>query len=522
MTETRFLGLYVPPTYATATLRRRLKNLVSVGSPPPFSVFAKLQSIINLQSAIINEVCVDQRIVEFIAGLRAAGVRISLAESADAFRAVENIGVMEREQFRVALRTTLIKDAVDIPHFEKLFPIYFGSGGPPLFDPNRELSPDDMQKLKDALRDLLGDQNKLRQLFKYLLEGMNPTREEMEQLGNRAGVPLARHPQQQQWLTRRMLRQLGMDEEFNELMAQLIQKLEAMGMSRETLRRLGQIAEENLRRLEEQFEAYVGAQIAQNAAKDSRERQPLRGPDLMHRSFSALSEREIAELRHQVRRLAARLRSRAALRQRRGKRGVLDAKRTIRANLRHANVPIELKHKRRHLKPKLVLICDVSTSVRPVVEFMLRLVYELQDQIHSTHSFVFIDDIVEVSAEFAQHRPEIAVERVLEANPPGYYNTNLGYSLEHFFKEYLDTVDHRTTVIILGDGRNNYLDPRLDVFQEIKKRARRIVWLNPEHPQLWGTGDSDMRQYLPYCDAAHHVGNLAQLAEAIDRLFEAR
>ena len=464
----------------------------------------------------------DQRVVEFIAGLRAAGVRVSLAESADAFRAIDEIGVQDRDVFRVALRTTLVKDAADAPEFERLFPIYFGSGGPPLFDPNRELSPDDMQMLKDALRDLLGDENKLRQLMRYMLEGLNPTREELEQLGKRAGVPLARHPYQQQWLTRRMLRQLGMDEEFEQMMAQLIEKLERMGMSRESLQRVGQIAEENLRRLEEQFEQYVGAQIAQNAAKDARERKPLRTSDLMQRSFSTLSESEIADLRLQVRRLAAQLRSRAALRQRRGKRGTLDAKRTLRANLRHANVPIELKHKRRHLKPKLVLICDVSTSVRPVVDFMLRMVYELHDQIHSTHSFVFIDDITDVSAEFAEHRPEVAVERVLADNPPGYYNTNLGYSLAHFCKDHLETVDHRTTVIILGDGRNNYLDPRLDAFQEIKKRARRIIWLNPENSRLWNTGDSDMLRYYPYCDVVHEVANLAELAEAVDRLFDAR
>ncbi len=464
----------------------------------------------------------DQRIVEFIAGLRAAGVRVSLAESADAFRAIEHLGVQDRDLFRVSLRTTLVKDASDVESFERLFPLYFGSGGPPMMDPNAELSPDDVGNLKDALRDILGDDEKMRQLMRYLLEGANPTREEMERLGNQAGVPLARHPYQQQWLTRRMLRQLGMDEEFQKLMQQLIAKLEAMGMSRETLRRIAQIAAENLARLEEQFEQYVGARIAQNAAQEPRERQPFRGPDLMQRPFGALSEREIADLRNQIRRLAARLRSRAALRQRRGKRGTLDAKRTIRANLRHANVPIELKHKRRHLKPKLVLICDVSTSVRNVVEFMLRLVYELQDQISSTRSFVFIDDIIDVSAEFAQRRPDAAVQRVLDDNPPGYYNTNLGFSLAHFCKDFLDTVDHRTTVIVLGDGRNNYLNPRLDAFQEIKKRARRVVWLNPENPRLWGTGDSDMPQYVPFCDATHEVGNLAQLADAVDRLFESR
>lgn len=464
----------------------------------------------------------DDRIVEFIAGLRAAGVRVSLAESADAFRAIEHMGVADRDLFKASLQATLVKDAADVPEFEKLFPLYFGSGGPPMRDPNEELSSDEMDQLKEALRDLLTDDAKLQQLMRYMLEGDNPTREEMDQLGNRAGVPLARNPSQQQWLTRRMLRQLGMDEEFQALMRQLIQKLEEMGMSRETMRRIGQIAAENMRRLEEQFNQYVGAKIAQNAAQEPRERQPLRGPDLMNRPFSSLGEREISELRNQIRRLAARLRSRAALRQRRGKRGVLDTKRTIRSNLRHGSVPVELKHKRRRLKPKLVMICDVSTSVRPVVEFMLRLVYELQDQIHSARSFIFIDDIVDVSAEFTQRRPENAVQRVLDDNPPGYYNTNLGFSLAHFCKDFLDTIDHRTTVIVLGDGRNNFLNPRLDALQSIKKRARRLVWFNPESPRLWGTGDSDMLQYEPFCDNCQEVGNLAQLAEAVDRLFEGR
>ena len=461
----------------------------------------------------------DDRIVEFVAGLRASGVRVSLAESADAFRAIEQMGIEDRGVFRTTLQATLIKDAADVPEFDKLFPLYFGSGGPPMRDPNEELKPEEIDLLKEAIRGLLGDDKRLQQLMRYLLGGQNPTRDEMDELGNKAGVPLAHNPAQQPWLTRRMLRQLGMDEEFRDLMEQLIDKLQEMGISRETLQRLGQAAMENLKRLEEQFNQYVGIRIAQNAAQERSERQPAQGSDLMNRPFGSLGEAEVTELRHQIRRLAARLRSRAALRQRRGKRGVLDTKRTIRANLRHGSVPIEIQHKRRHLKPKLVLICDVSTSVRPVVEFMLRLVYELQDQIHSARSFVFVDDIVDVSAEFTQRRPASAVQRVLDDNPPGYYNTNLGFSLAHFCKDHLDAVDHRTTVIILGDGRNNFLNPRLDAVQEIKKRARRLLWLNPENPRMWGTGDSDMPQYQPLCDATHEVGTLAQLAEAIDRLF---
>ncbi len=86
----------------------------------------------------------DDRIVEFIAGLRAAGVRVSLAESADAFRAVEHMGIADKDLFRATLRTTLIKDSADTPQFEKLFPFYFGSGGPPMRDPNEDLSQDEM------------------------------------------------------------------------------------------------------------------------------------------------------------------------------------------------------------------------------------------------------------------------------------------------------------------------------------------------------------------------------------------
>ena len=116
-------------------------------------------------------------------------------------------------------------------------------------------------------------------------------------------------------------------------------------------------------------------------------------------------------------------------------------------------------------------------------------------------------------------RPETAIQQVLDNMPPGYYNTDLGFSLNHFCKEYLDAVDGRTTVIVVGDGRNNYNPPRLDAFETIKRRARRMLWFNPEPPVTWGTGDSDMRKYLPLCHSVHEVGTLQQLTDAVDHLF---
>jgi len=458
----------------------------------------------------------DDRIVDFIAALRALGVRVSLAESQDAMRAVEHLGVMDRGVFRTALKTTLVKESSDGPIFERLFPLFFGAERPPMMDGASGLSPEEQEMLREALRQMARD---LARRMRQMMEGRGLSREELEQMGRQAGLPNARSPYQQPWITRRMLQQMGFNS-LEEALEQMLAMLAAMGMSQESMDQLTEAVGENAEAMQEQIERFVGAGIARNMAEEYQRRPPIH--DLMNRPLQSLSEEEAEELRNQVRRLAARLRSRAALRQKRGKKGQLDAKATLRANLKYGSVPLEIKHKRRHLKPKLCLIADLSTSMRPVVEFMLRLMYELSDQIAKARSFAFIDDISEISQDFDENPPDVAVPQVMERLHPGYYNTDLGYSLAHFTKDYLDAVDRRTTVIILGDGRNNFNDPRLDSFDVIKRRARKLLWFNPEFYGQWGTGDSDMLAYAPLCDAVHTVSTLAQLADAVDHLFDAR
>jgi uncharacterized protein with von Willebrand factor type A (vWA) domain len=455
----------------------------------------------------------EERMVEFIAGLRASGVRISVAESADAFRAVEALGVQDRERFREALQATLIKEPQDLATFERLFPQFFGLGGPPMFDATQDLSDADLQSLADAIRQFTG---KVREQLERLLRGEALTQEELEELGRMVGLNRSTHPYQQPWLTSRMLRALGSDE-VKKALKELWELLDRMGMDKRSLDRLRQLVQANQDAQREQVGQFVGSSIARNALNEPRD--ALRGDDLMQRPFQSLSEREAEELRKQVQRLAAQLRSRAALRQRRGKVGQLDVKRTLRANLKYGGVPLELKYRQRQLKPKILLICDVSTSMRPVVEFMLRLMYDLQDQVAQARSFAFIDDIQEITADFMEFRPDIAIDQVLGRLQPGYYNTDLGQSLLHFQRDFLDAVDHRTTVIVVGDGRNNYNNPEIESFNDIKRRARRVIWLTPESPMLWGSGDSDMLRYLPFCSAVFEVNNMASLAEAVDRML---
>jgi uncharacterized protein with von Willebrand factor type A (vWA) domain len=194
----------------------------------------------------------------------------------------------------------------------------------------------------------------------------------------------------------------------------------------------------------------------------------------------------------------------------------------LRANIQTGGVPFDLRFKKRHLKPKFALVCDLSQSMREVVEFMLRLMYELQDQVAKARSFGFYDHLEDVTEEFLGRRPDEAVPLVMHRFPYIPYGTDLGRSLDDFCAHHLDAVDHRTTVIFLADARNNFNNPRLDLFERLGRHARRVVWFNPEEHYLWGTGDSDMLQYAPLCNAVHQVSNLAQLTEAVDRLFTTR
>jgi len=238
----------------------------------------------------------------------------------------------------------------------------------------------------------------------------------------------------------------------------------------------------------------------------------------MNRPFNALSDADKKLLQREVKRLAAMLRTRIALRQKRAKSGVLDPKATIRANLKYQGVPMEVRHRNRIRKPKIVVICDISTSMRFCSELMLSFLFALQGQVRKTNAFAFIDHLESISKDFNGTDADEAIRSVLWRMPSGYYNTDLGWSLNDFNNEYMDTLNGQTTLIVVGDGRNNYNDPRIDIFSTMSRRAARTIWLNPEPPYLWH-GDSDMPKYAPLCKNVLKVSNLKELADAVDSLL---
>jgi uncharacterized protein with von Willebrand factor type A (vWA) domain len=455
----------------------------------------------------------ESRILQLISALRASGVRVSLAESAEAFSAVDLMGIQDREHFRLSLRATLIKDVRDIPVFDKLFPLFFGQGQPPMMggNPMDDMTPEEAQMLADALRQMAEN---LRQRVERLMSGEQLSKSELEALARMVGLNQSEDLRHQNWMAQRMMRALAFPE-VRQAMQDLMEQLAQMGMSGERIQQIRERIQQNMQSLEQQINQFAGERIAENLS----EKPPAEGIDgLMNRPFQALSDADKKALQREVQRLAAALRTRIALRQKRAKSGQLDPKATIRANLKYHGVPMELRHRDRTRKPKIVVICDVSTSMRFCSELMLSFLFALQGQVRKTHAFAFIDHLEYISDEFTGSNADEAIASVLWRMPSGHYNTDLGWSLNDFQNEYMDTLNSGTTLIIVGDGRNNYNDPRLDLFSRMSRRAIRTIWLNPEPSSMWH-GDSDMPKYALLCDDVFKVGNLRELATAVDELL---
>jgi uncharacterized protein with von Willebrand factor type A (vWA) domain len=455
----------------------------------------------------------ESRILQLIAALRASGVRVSLAESAEAFSAVDLMGIQDREHFRLSLRATLIKDLKDLPTFDKLFPLFFGSGQPPMMggNPSDEMTPEEAQMWAEVMSQFAEN---LRQRMERLMNGEQLSRAELEALSQLVGLNQAENLDYQNWMAQRMMRAMAFPE-VQKAMKELMEQLAQMGMNRERIEQIREMIRQNMQGMQEQINQFAGERIAENLSGKPRGDNI---DNLMNRPFNALSDADKKLLQREVKKLAAMLRTRIALRQKRMKSGQLDPKATIRASLKYHGVPMEIKHKDRVRKPKIVVICDVSTSMRFCSELMLSFLFALQGQVRKTHAFAFIDHLESISEDFSGANADEAIQSVLWRMPSGYYNTDLGYALNNFNDDYLDTLNSGTTLIVVGDGRNNYNDPRLDIFSNMSRRASRTIWLNPEPEHLWH-GDSDMPKYAPLCSNVLKVSNLRELAEAVDELL---
>ncbi len=226
-------------------------------------------------------------------------------------------------------------------------------------------------------------------------------------------------------------------------------------------------------------------------------------------------------MRSVVRRLAERLKARLSRRRKVRRRGQLNVRRTLRRNLSTGGELYKLVFRSRRLeRPEIVVLCDVSDSVRNVSRLMLQFVYTLQELYARVRSFVFVSDVGEVTHLFKKTDVNSAVDLATAGKVINLAaNSNYGHALKLFHSAYLGSITRRTTFILIGDGRTNYNPPHAYVLGEIQRKSKRLVWLCPEEKHSWGFGDSEMPLYARYCHRVESVRSLDDLARVAAELM---
>ena len=241
--------------------------------------------------------------------------------------------------------------------------------------------------------------------------------------------------------------------------------------------------------------------------------------DLLSKTrLSNIEHRHRDRVREQVRRMARRLASRHSAKRRAARRGQLHMARTLRSGMAHDGVLMQTHWRaRKRDKAQLLALCDVSGSVAAYAGFLLMFLYSLQDILPHTRSFAFSSRLGEISALFREEPLERAIEL---ANWRYGGATDYGNSLRDFAALALDDINRNTSVIILGDARNNRGNPELEIMRSIYQRSKQVIWLNPESRRSWGTGDSEMLRYHSACHYSAPCANLQQLEHVVDRVLK--
>ena len=455
----------------------------------------------------------------FIGELRAIGLPVSLSENVDAAAALRAIPLSDRAQVKSALAATLVKNHDHYGAFELAFDVFFGGrqlarlaggngsgeAGASGFGTGTMLS----RLTEDELNDLLLAAVAGR-------DGVLLRAVAVEAVDRWAGIEPGRVVAGTFYLYRTLTR----------LDLEALRRRLRSSADAEDLSDLGRrLAEEDQDARVDAARAEVEAEIRRRLIADRDARAvaaTLRRPLPEDVEFLNASRTQLGELRQTVRPLARKMAARLAHKRRHRRRAALDFRRTVRKSLASGGVLVDLAFRKpRPAKPEIMLVADISGSVSAFAGFTMQLAYAIKSEFSRVRSFVFVDgveevtDILEAAADVTSvtHRLNLGTSAVRLDGHSDY-----GLALETFWDRWGGQVRSRTSVIILGDGRNNYHASRAWVLTAIRQRARHLFWLNPEPAAAWDTGDSIMREYAPGCDLVVECRNLRQLRAFVEQL----
>ena len=470
---------------------------------------------------------------DFIVELRKAGLPVSLTENLDAMEAVTHIPIEDREAFKYALGATLVKNHAHWKAFEVVFEVYFSLRGPE-YDVIREgddavsgedgeLAPGEGQQSQGGgggMQSLTPEQL-AEMLFKALMNGDASMLAALarQAVTRFAGMEPGR-PVGGTYYLYRTLRNLELDDLLEQLMeASREEAPEDLTSLEERLER--DEFSDRIEQLKREIEAEIRRRLVADRGIDAMAK-TLRKPLPEDIDFMHASREELANLRKAIYPLTRKLAARLARKRRHGRKGALDFRSTMRHSLSYGGVPAELKFRYPSpSKPEVMVVADISGSVAAFARFTLHLVYAISNQFSKVRSYVFIDGLDEVTRFFdgvedigeAVHRVNTDADVVWVDGHSDY-----GHAFGVFWERFNRDVGPKTTVLILGDARNNYHASQSWILKEVQHKARKVYWLNPEPRAYWDTGDSIVGEYGNHCDGVFEVRNLRQLERFVENL----
>lgn len=486
------------------------------------------------------DVAVGEPILELLAGfiaeLRQAGLPVSLTEHLDAMEAITHIPLEDRSAFKYALAATLVKNNAHWRSFETVFEVYFSLRGRE-YALNGEGVGELPQELLDELEQMQGqgdgenngagggDQLSPEELAEMLYQSLMRGDDSMMRAVARqsvkrfAGMEPGR-PVGGTYYLYRTLRNLDLDAVMERLMSQARQDSpDALTPLEERLEH--DEYEHRIDQLKKEIESEIRRRLVADRGVEAMAK-TLRKPLPEDIDFMHASRDEMKLLRQAIYPLTRKLAVRLARKRRHGRKGALDFRNTVRHSLSYGGVPAEPKFKypRPH-KPEIFVIADISGSVAAFARFTLHLVYAISNQFSKVRAFTFIDGIDEVT-RFFEGTDDI-VEAIHRVNTEADVvwvdgHSDYGHAFEIFWSKWGKDIGPKTTVLILGDARNNYHSSQSWVVKEIQNRARHVYWLNPEPKSYWDTGDSIVGEYGTHCDGTFECRNMRQLEKFVDHL----
>lgn len=473
----------------------------------------------------------------FINELREAGLPVSLTEHLDAMEAITHIPLEDRAAFKYALAATLVKNNAHWRSFETVFEVYFSLRGREYAIGDADLS-DLPQELLDELEQMAGQggegqmsgagggeqlspEELAEMLYQSLMRGDDAMMRAVarQSVKRFAGMEPGR-PVGGTYYLYRTLRNLDLDGVMERLMQQARENApEPLTPLEERLEH--DEFEHRLEQLKKEIESEIRRRLVADRGVEAMAK-TLRKPLPEDIDFMHASRDEMKMLRQAIYPLTRKLAVRLARKRRHGRKGPLDFRNTVRHSLSYGGVPAEPKFKypRPH-KPEIFVIADISGSVAAFARFTLHLVYAISNQFSKVRAFTFIDGIDEVTRFF--EGTEDIVEAIHRVNTEADVvwvdgHSDYGHAFEVFWQKWGKEIGPKTTVLILGDARNNYHASQSWVIKEIRHRARHVYWLNPEPKSYWDTGDSIVGEYSTHADGTFECRNLRQLEKFVDHL----